>query len=96
LRVLRIFGRKAEEVQEGWWKVHSDDRNLIIRMMKLGRVRYVRRVARMGENIIMYTILVAKLEETTLRNLCGYGWWIILKRILHRMGGFGLESPASG
>lgn len=88
MRVLRIFGRKTEEVQEGWWKLHNDECNLIIRMIKSERVRYVGRVARMGENIIIYTVLVAKLQETTLGNLRVYGW-IILKRILHRMGGFG-------
>jgi hypothetical protein len=54
-RVLRkIFGLKRDEVTGGWRKLHNEElRNLysspsIIRMTKLGRMRWAEHVARMG------------------------------------------------
>jgi hypothetical protein len=69
-RVLRkIFGLKRDEVIVDWRKLHNVElHNLycspsIIRMMKSRRMRWAGHVARMGEKINAYRILVGKLEE---------------------------------
>jgi hypothetical protein len=67
-RVLRrIFGRKSEELAEGWRRLHNEElHNLyaspnIIRMIKW-RIRLAERVARMGEMRNACNILVGKPE----------------------------------
>jgi len=59
--VLRkIFGRKREEVAEGWRRLHNEElHNLYvspntIRVMKLRRMRSVKHVARILENENVY------------------------------------------
>jgi hypothetical protein len=72
LRVLRIFGRKRDEVRGGWGKLHNEKlHNLysspsIIRMIKSRRMRRAGHVARMEEN----------------RKHIGY-WWKSQKKIDH-------------
>jgi hypothetical protein len=68
-RVLRrIFGSKRDEVTEGWRKLYDEKlRDLysspnIIRIIKPRRMRWVGHVARMGEKINAYTLLVGKPE----------------------------------
>jgi hypothetical protein len=64
----RIFGRKRDEVTGGWRKLHNEElHNLysspsIIRMIRSRRMRWVRHVARMGENRTVYRISVGKPE----------------------------------
>ena len=55
-RVLRgIFGAKRDEVTEEWRKLHNEELNdlysspNIVRVIKSKRLRWVGRVARMGE-----------------------------------------------
>jgi hypothetical protein len=54
-RVLRIFGRKGDEVRGGWRKLYNEElHNLyssssIIRMIKSRRMRLSWHVARMGK-----------------------------------------------
>jgi hypothetical protein len=66
--VLRIFGSKREEVAVGWRRLRNEElHNLYasqytIRMIKLMRMRWAERVARMGEIINVYSILVGKPE----------------------------------
>jgi hypothetical protein len=62
-RVLRrIFGPKRDGVMGGWRKLHKKElHNLyslpsIIRIIKLGRIRLVGHVARMGEKRNVYVI----------------------------------------
>jgi hypothetical protein len=69
-RVLRrIFGPKRDEVTREWRKLHNEElRDLysspgIIKIIKLRRIRWVGRVARMDENRNAYSLLVGKPEE---------------------------------
>ena len=64
----RIFGPKRDEVTGEWRKLHND--KLIdlysspntIRVIELKRMRWMGHVARMGERISVYRILVGKPE----------------------------------
>jgi hypothetical protein len=66
-RVLRrIFGPKRDEVTGGWRKLHNEElHNLysspsIIKMIKSRRLRWAGHVARRGEKMNAYRILVGK------------------------------------
>jgi hypothetical protein len=68
-RVLRrIFEPKRDEVMGEWRKLHNEElRDLysspsIIRIIKSRRIRWVGHVARMGEKINVYRLLVGKPE----------------------------------
>jgi hypothetical protein len=68
-RVLRkIFGPKRDEVIGGWRKLHNEElHNLycspsIIRIIKKSRIRWAGHLARMGENMNAYRILVGNPE----------------------------------
>jgi hypothetical protein len=67
----RIFGPKRDEVTGGWRKLHNEALNSlysspnIITMIKSRRMRWAGRVARMGEKINAYRILVGKPEGKT-------------------------------
>jgi hypothetical protein len=60
----RIFGPKRDEVTGGWRKLHNEELHglyflpSIFRMIKARRMRWVERVARMGEVRCAYKILV--------------------------------------
>jgi hypothetical protein len=63
-----MFGPKRDEVTGRWRKLHNEEvHNLysspsIIRMIKLRRMRWAGHVARMGEKMNAYRILVGKSE----------------------------------
>jgi hypothetical protein len=68
-RVLRkIFGPKRDEVRREWRKLHNEELDdlycspNIVRVIKLRRMRWARRVAHMGEGRGMYRVLVEKPE----------------------------------
>jgi hypothetical protein len=68
-RVLRrIFGPKSDEVTGGWRKLHNEELHSlysspsIVRVIKARRMRWVGYVARRGEVIGAYNILVGKPE----------------------------------
>jgi hypothetical protein len=72
-RVLRrIFGPKRDEVTGEWRKLHNEELpNLysspdIIRQVKSRRMRRAGHVARMGEEIKVYKVLVGKPERRPL------------------------------
>jgi hypothetical protein len=62
----RIFGPKREEVAGGCRRLHNEElHNLyatpnIIRVIKSGRVRWVKHIARLGEKGNVYKILVGR------------------------------------
>jgi hypothetical protein len=67
-RVLRIFGPKRDEVTGEWRKLHNEELHdlyssrSIIRIIKLRRMRWAGHVARMGEKMKSYRLLVGKSE----------------------------------
>ena len=62
----RIFGSRREEVTGEWRRLHNEELNdlysspNIVRMIKLGRMRWAGHVARMGEERGVYRVLVGK------------------------------------
>jgi hypothetical protein len=64
----RIFGPKREEMLGDWRKLHNEELHKlyassnIITVIKSGRTSWVGHVARMGEMINAYKILVCKPE----------------------------------
>ena len=67
LRVLRrMFGAKRDEVTREWRKLHNEELNdlycspIIVRVIKSRRMRWAGHVARMGERIGMYRVLVGE------------------------------------
>jgi hypothetical protein len=86
----RIFGPKRDDVIGDWRKPHNEElHNLysspnIIRMIKSRRMRWAGQVARMGETMNAYRILVGKPEGKNHwedQDVCG---WTILKWILEK------------
>ena len=68
-RVLRrIFGPRRDEVTGEWRRLHNEELNYlyslpnIVRVIKLRRMRWAGRVARMGEERQVYRVLVGKPE----------------------------------
>jgi hypothetical protein len=94
-RVLRrTLGPKRDEVTGEWRKLHNKElRDLysspsIIRIIKSRRMRWAGHVARMGEKINAYRLLVAKAEgKRPLGRPRRVGGWIILVLILERWDG---------
>jgi hypothetical protein len=85
-RVLRrIFGPKGDEVMGGWRKLHNEElRDLyfslsIITMIKSKRMRWVGRVARMGEKRNAYRVLMEKPEGKRPLGILRRGWVDIIK-----------------
>jgi hypothetical protein len=67
--VLRaIFGPKGDEVTGEWRKLHNEELNdlcsspNIVRVMKSISMKWAGHVARMGEERVVYRVLVGKLE----------------------------------
>ena len=68
-RVLRrVFGFKRDEITVEWRKLHNEKLNnlhslpSIVRVVKSGRMRWARHVARMGEGRGVHKVLVVKPE----------------------------------
>ena len=67
--VLRgIFGTRRDEVTEEWRRLHNEELNdlysspNIVRVIKSIRMRWAGRVARMGEEMGVYRVLLGKPE----------------------------------
>jgi len=63
---LRILGRKRDEVKEEWKELNNEElkdlyfSSNIVRVIKSKRTRYAVHVARMGERISVYRVVVRK------------------------------------
>jgi len=66
--VRRIFGPRRDEVTGEWRRLHNEELNSlysspnIVRVIKSIRMRWAGHVARMGEERVMYRVLVGKPE----------------------------------
>jgi len=64
----RIFGPRRDEVKGEWRILHNEELNdlysspNIVRVIKWRRMRWAGHVARMGEERVVYRVLVGKLE----------------------------------
>jgi len=65
----RIFGPRRDEVTEEWRRLHKEELNYlysspnIVWVIKSRRMRWAENVARMGEEMGVYRVLVGKPEE---------------------------------
>jgi len=68
MMLRRIFGPRRYEVMGKWRRLHNEELNdlysslIIVRVIKSRRMRWVRHVARMGEEREAYRVLVGKPE----------------------------------
>ena len=64
----RVFGPRRDEVTGEWRRSHNEELNdlyyspNIVQVIKSRRMRWTRHVARMGEERVMYRVLVGKPE----------------------------------
>jgi len=64
----RIFGPRRDEVTGEWRRLHNEELNdlysstIIVRVIKSIRMRWAGYMARMGEEMGVYRVLVGKLE----------------------------------
>jgi hypothetical protein len=104
-RVLRkIFGPKRNGATRGWRKLHNEELHglysspNIMRVIKLRRMRWARRVARMGEMRNTYKSLVGKPEgkRPLRRPRRGCENNINIDLLGNMLGGCGQDSCGSG
>ena len=71
MELRRIFGPRKDEVTGKWRRLHKEELNVlycspnIVRVIKSRRMRWAGHVARMGEEIGAYRVLVGKPEGKT-------------------------------
>jgi hypothetical protein len=86
----RIYGPKRDEVTGEWRRPHNEELYAlysspnIIRVIKSRRLRWAGHVARMGERIAVYGVLVGNLREGYHLEDPGVDGRIILKWILQK------------
>ena len=97
-RVLRrIFGPKRDEVAGEWRKLHSKELNdlysspIIVQAIKLRRMRWVGRVALMGESRGLYRVLVGKPEGKKPLGRPRHSWENNIKMDLQEVGCEGMD-----
>jgi len=66
----RIFGSKRDEITGEWRKIHNEELNdlyspSIVRVIKSRRMRWASAVARVGENVGVYRVLIGKRGKKT-------------------------------
>jgi len=86
----RIFGSRRDEVTGEWRRLHNEELNdlysspNIVRVIKSRRMRWVRHVARTGEERGVYRFLLGKPEGKRPLGRLGVDVWIILGWISRR------------
>jgi len=96
-RVLRIFVPKRVEVIGEWKKLHNKEPNdlycspNIVRVIKSRRMRWAGHVARMGERIGVYRVLVGKSEGKRPLRRPRRRWENTIKMDLQEVGCGGME-----
>ena len=86
----RIFGPRRDEVTGEWRRLHNEELNdlycspNIVRVIKWRRMRRAGHVARMGEERVVYSILVGKPEGKRPLGDLDVDGWIILGWISRR------------
>jgi len=84
----RVFGPKRDEVTGEWRKLHTEELSdlyslpNIVRVVKSRRMRWAGHVARMGQGIGVYRVLVGKPEGRPRRR-----WEDNIKLDLQKVGG---------
>jgi hypothetical protein len=101
--LMRIFGPKRDDVTGECRKLHNGELHNfysspdIIRQIKSRRMRWVGRVARMGEGRKLYRVPVGKPEEKRPLERPRRRWENGIKMGLRDIGwGCGVDSPGSG
>jgi hypothetical protein len=99
----KIFGLKSDEVTKEWRKLHNEELNDLyfspnsVRVIKSRRIRWAGHVARMGEERVLYRVLVGKPEERDHLGDPGVDGSIILRWIFRKWDvGYGLDRTGSG
>ena len=88
----RIFGPRRDEVTGEWRRLHNEELNdlysspNIVRVIKLGRMRWAGHVARMGEERGVYRVLVWKPEGNRPLGRPRCRWVNNIKMDLHEVG----------
>jgi len=97
-RVLRgIFGPKRGEVTEGWRKLHNEELNdvycspNIVRVTKSRRMGWAGHVARMGDGIGVYRVLVGKPEGSRPLGRPRRRWEDNIKTYIQEVGCGGMD-----
>ena len=96
-RVLRIFVPKRVEVIGEWKKLHNKERNELycspntVRVIKSRRMRWAGHVARMGERIGVYRVLVGKSEGKRPLRRPRRRWENTIKMDIQEVGCGGME-----
>ena len=86
----RIFGPRRDEVKGEWRRLHNEELNdlysstNIVRVIKSKRMRWAGHVARMGEERVVYRVLVEKRRKRDHWGDLGLDGWIILGWISRR------------
>jgi hypothetical protein len=78
--LMRIFGPDRDEGTGEWRKLHNEELNIlylspnIIRQIKSRRLRWMGHVARMGEEMNVYKVLIGKPEGKRLLGRLSCRW----------------------
>jgi len=88
----RIFGPRKDEVTGQWRRLHNEELNdlypspNIVRVIKSRGMRWAGHVARMGEERVVYRVLVGKLEGRRLLGRPRRRWVINIRMDLQEVG----------